>query len=227
MTISDYYLNARPYSKYLNITVCERDFDLNAFIYAELKNDVGEIPLMLVNDVIENKEKTKFIASIIGNKNAIKRHQLSPILKDFTVRLPSECVVQKVITGKNDIYYGGWGLILDEDMNPLYMENLVIERGVFNKHSTGIATGIVFRISPKVFTENGLLHRAISKNFIPGIATNDYSNSICKVFALDRGNSILKKDIIISDDNPFILKPVMPKSINVNEELNALLKSAV
>lgn len=230
MTIADYYLSAAPYghSWYRQVGGVYREEAFKAFMFAEIKKgEDNEVPLILVYAVNNSKDKTKFIAPIITNRVITKRQQLSAILKDFTIRLPSEYTVNTVVTNKGDIYHGGWGLILDKNMNPLYMESLILRDEKINGYLTTIPVGINFRISPKVFTEDGLIHKAISKNFIAGIAANEYTGLQKKVMNLTTHPRILKKNIIISDDNPFIIKPVMPKGININEELNSLLKAAV
>lgn len=116
---------------------------------------------------------------------------------------------RKLITTNGNIYYGGNGIILDKDFQPLLVCYTLIDR-------VRCSTQTV-RISSKVFTTNKMLERGISRILIPMIATIDNTSHIPE-----------KIKVAIDDFEPdFALVVEEPKTEEFDIEINNLLVNSL
>lgn len=124
------------------------------------------------------------------------------IIKWFSRALGYSGRIAKIRTPKGEVYYGTSGLILDKNMNPLFLSTRKIVR-------TGVperpfASRIVIYLSPKVFTDDtGIVNKALAKKGI-----TFYLSSVASP---NEGDP--KPEIIINDMSKFFKKVEKP---NVN-----------
>lgn len=143
----------------------------------------------------------------VFNNNIIKR-QTSQVLHAFK-SVSATGAVQKVTTNKGDIYYGCENMILDCDFNPLFI--VCADTTDINDERWNL----LYYVSPKVYHNEGLMHKAILKTFIPALASantvyfNMYNRSV---------------NIIISNKiDEFIVKPSTPKLGESEDAIKELL----
>ena len=225
MTISDFY--ERPYitrrlSDQGPIMTYDGRMSIDGFLLANLdENRKGEVPIILINDILYYFEYDKYLIPLTAYDHPIKRSQISTILKDFVLRKAKEVTLNKVQTSKDDIFYGATGIILDKDYNPLYLNTVELDANnrVINK--------LIYHISPRIFEKDGIVQKTIVKNFIPGIANFEISNYFRISSNCTYAKNITKSIIIDDSIDKFISKATPPSNINVNEELNATLKNYI
>lgn len=112
--------------------------------------------------------------------------------------------ISRAVTSKGDVYYGSPGLILNSSFEPIIIgiaEHNRTDYGIrFNRH--------VLKVSPKVFTSNGMLEKAIISRLIPYYTVNRID-----------GNTVR---VEIDDISKYVVRPIPPKS-KVQETMKEML----
>lgn len=127
--------------------------------------------------------------------------------------------LSKMKTGKGEIFYGGRGIILDCNFEPLLLCVIPVY-----KTGTWFTYGdhLICRISPKVFLcPENIVSKGIIKKIIPY-----YSDAhICfsGAYKFNTTNRYPRVTIIIDDIDNLITSPAVPSASTTNEVLNDCL----
>lgn len=179
-----------------NKDYCDID-DIKCFL--RFTND--SVPLYIAASQNRLKDDEVGIVPLEIN-NFIQRRQVSTILRDF-MNINYSGSLASIVTNKGDKYYGGRSLILDKDFNVLYIL-------CNNKDNTS-----TLYISPDVFNNDGIIHKAILKTIIPYVAAEGYVG-----YPRDKCNIVIDREMC----NSFIVKPKEPKVGScIDEEIRKLL----
>lgn len=137
---------------------------------------------------------------------------------DFSKRLV------KVTTSKGEIYYGGYGIILDKNMNPIFfcaLDGEITEEGLIYKSAK-------IYVNPSVFLTDGILEKGIIKTIIPAYV--EHGVSIYTSFSnanrqFKKKNGLIIPEIVVKDfTDDFFVKPSKPKpSTFTREKVNDFL----
>lgn len=207
----------------------------NRFITVEVNNDEFEIPLIAKGAIeyqlreLHNNNK-KIIIPLYSNTFSADVRTFDSFIRhsaplSFSQRL---C---KLITKKGEVYYGGRGLILDNNFNPLLFCSLKAKRFLAPDDTEAIHyIQVVTRISPSVFQEKSMVNTGIISKIIPLFSNMSfYLDSFPYTF---RSSTFRKTDvkdildplIIIGNIDDLVIEPVPPKpTSNINEDLNQFL----
>lgn len=137
--------------------------------------------------------------------------------------------IQKIVSNKGEVYYGGKGLIFDDKYNPLLICTLRLRKVVEDGTYTGKYFKHVIYVSPIVFMESGrLINRGIIKKLIPYCTGTEISfpSGTNTLFSTNRDRE--KAIIVVDDLDKFFVKPTVPKPQDcITESLNECLVNNV
>lgn len=155
------------------------------------------------------------------------------IIGEFFCNVTHNQRLLKIITGKGEVYYGGFGLILDEEFNPLLMCGLKA-RKIVTKNNEGIETTSMqyyrafCRISPIVFTDpTKLINKGIIKKLIPLYTSINilFPSDSCGISNNPESNKV---EIIVDDFSKLFITPIAPTpSKCINDVLNKCLNDNI
>jgi hypothetical protein len=199
----------------------------NKSIIIDTSQDTIELPTIglyyIHNNIKEcfmSDEMSDIILPLYRNGAEYTKKTFDSIIKEFFYHTNSSNRLSKCNDGKGGIYYGGPGLILDKDYNPLLMCTVVAEK--INKNDTTCLQYIkgICRINPRVFQEKDVVTRGIISKLIP--AYSDKNNRTCMLseYYSTPFNNI---QIIIDDFDQFFVSPIKPSGKNIQEQLNQCL----
>lgn len=201
----------------------------------EVNNDELEIPVIarvpFENLVLHNtynstiKEIKRVILPLYNNAPNIGKRTFDSIIAQlFSVSYGDR--LQKITTNKGEVYYGGKGIIFDENYTPLLLCTLAA-RNICTEDRGNIIVYYrpICHVNPKVFLEpNNLINRGIIKKLIP-YYTNRYvdfpveGTQFSKMDPDDR-----KVKVIVDNFDKFFIEPIKPSpSTCSNDALNECL----
>lgn len=192
----------------------------------DLTRDTIEIPVFaktIVEDTIINSPfTTKVVLPLYSNSNTYNRRTADSIIRSFFIRGNLTERLQKVVTNKNEVYYGMKGIILDEHFNPLIMATMSLDR------ESRLYKKITIYIHPEVFLNtNGLIHKSIIKKIIPFyISYNEdlFYRARRSSYRYRVENSVRPQVVIEDAAKKFIQSPSSPSPQScTNDKLNQLL----
>lgn len=166
---------------------------------------------------------TEVNMALFVNGLSYERRTSNTIFKLFTDVSFSKRLV-KVITSKGEIYYGGYGIILDKNMNPIFfcaIDGEVTEEGLIYKSAK-------IYVNPSVFLTDGILEKGIIRTIIPAYVEHgvsiytSFSNIKCQ---FKKKNNVIIPEIVVKDfTEDFFVKPSKPKpSTFTREKINDFL----
>ena len=130
-----------------------------------------------------------------------------------------------IITSKGQTYYGGYGILLDADWNPLMLATLLADKEPVSGSTSPVLYyyKAVLHISPKVFlNQTDLLEKSIIKKVIPFYLTNPIGR--VSSFRGTESDSLGTVQIEVDDMSRFFHTPVIPKPDTYSdEEMNRIL----
>ena len=182
----------------------------------------GDIPIMAYNETIRimreprmNMEENQFITIVVPLILGDRGKTCSgadTIMKTFTQRYGR---LNKVITPKGEIYYGGNGVVLDKDFNPLIYVTQTLN------FSNNITPKTTVHVSPAVFTDDvSSLNKSLLKKGIAYYLTHDVGG--WGQHSRDRA------EIVIDNGADLFIKPVKPTpGIDINKDINSILKARI
>lgn len=131
----------------------------------------------------------------------------------------------KIITSKGQTYYGGYGILLDADWNPLMLATLMAHRtSDLNSPSMELCFyKAILHVSPKVFlNQTDLMEKSIIKKVIPFYLANPLGMTL-------GGRGVMSEylgtvQIEVDDMSRFFHTPVIPRPDTYSdEEMNRIL----
>lgn len=207
------------FRKMLVVDVSSDEIEVPVIAKAAIEGTVAG-KLMDVNNV------QKVVVSLYVNSYTQTRRTADSIVNEFFSRTNFNSRLQKVITNKGEVYYGGKGIILDKDFKPLILCSLICKKTIDSSDTYMDYYKPVIRISPEVFlNESGLIHKSILKKIIPYYLTHSMKkvNNYSSTFR-DRIPKNTVPHILVEDSSRFIESPVLPNPNTCsNESLNELL----
>lgn len=200
----------------------------NRFLVTDVTGDEIEIPVIArrhIEDTISGAFQS--ISGTIGFKTIVlplyensvpyNRRTFYSFIRQFFSNVTFDNRLQKIISSKGEVYYGGKGIIFDSAYNPLILCTL---RAKKVKQSTGLFKLLYYKpviyVSPIVFTEpNKLINKGIIKQIIPFYTDRGiiFPNPGSIDFLADTTD--IEKDskaaVIIDNMDRFFVKPTVPK----------------
>jgi len=122
------------------------------------------------------------------------------ILKHFSRNNLWSGRIGKVTTPKNEVYYGGPGIVLDKDFSPLMLSTTKVTK----ERETVLRGQITIHMSPKVFTDDvSIVNRSLARKGVAYYLSNGLSR-----YALDDVEGRAK--VVIDDMSNFFKKVAKP-----------------
>lgn len=180
----------------------------------------GEIPIMAFHDAADvmqllirnNTPDTEFVEVIVpltldgGNKQC---SGADTILKYFTRRFGR---LTKVTTPKGEIYYGGNGLVLDRNFNPIIYVTKNLKPELTNQITT-------IHLAPSVFIDDvSVLNKSLLRRGIAYYLTHEVGD----------WDDQHQANIVIDDGKLIFKKPNRPvPTVDINQEVKKLLRENI
>lgn len=241
MELSDRFINEmlRPFSSGLSIYLSGTLEDCltldrgNVFNKSLVINTLGddiEVPVIarkqvesIINANLNDYKIEKALVPLYTNSQDQNRKTFSGIMREFFCNVSYKQRLLKITTNRGEVYYGGYGLILDKDFNPLLMCELKARRTKKEDNSGELFDTVQYyraacRVSPKVFIEpNKLINKGIIKKLIPLYTTTDVFLSIERRLPVSLDSR--KIEVIVEDFSQFFITPVKPIPGKCNNEV--------
>ena len=201
----------------------------------EVNNDEIEIPVIarrhfekVVSDNLAHPTTMrvkKIILPLYDNALSQERRTFDSIMVQLFANVGYGERLQKIITSKGEVYYGGKGIIFDESYTPLLLCTLTA-RSVHTEDNgnTMVYYRPVCHVSPKVFLEPGkLINKGIIKKLIPCYTSRDI-NFLRSNYNFSNNLEDRKVKVIVDNFNKFFIEPIKPTpSTCSNDTLNECL----
>ena len=195
-------------------------------------NDEIEIPVIarehFENLVLEkiNYPATgtkRIILPLYDNASSQERRTFDSIIMQMFNNVGFNMRLQKITTSKDEVYYGGKGIIFDESYAPLLLCTLTA-RKVYTEESGNsmVYHRPVCHVSPKVFLESDkLINKGIIKKLIPFYTSEEVSFPNCMFGANPESKKV---KVVVDNFDKFFIEPIKPTpSAITNDALNECL----
>ena len=236
--------NTQPYSTLISSVTLDTNNIYNKSIIINALEDDIEIPSIarshyesiistnyFYDKVKEIKKVGKIILPLYVNSYPQNKRTFNSIVKEFFTSVDYNKRLLKVITPIGETYYGGRGIILDKEFNPLLMCGIKARVSKINNYRGYVEKNMEYyrafcRINPIVFKEpNNLINKGIIKKLIPLYTSidirfpqNGFTNNA----------DSRKVEVIIDNFDKFFINPIKPTpSNNINETLNKCLNDNI
>ena len=196
-------------------------------------NDEVEIPV-IAREHFENLvlEKINYplavgtkriILPLYDNAPSQERRTFDSIIMQMFNNVRFGMMLQKITTSKNEVYYGGKGIIFDESYTPLLLCTLTARK----VHTEESGDSMVYyrpicHVSPKVFLESDkLINKGIIKKLIPFYTSEEVRFPNC-MFGVNPESKKVK--VVVDNFDKFFIEPIKPTpSAITNDALNECL----
>ena len=227
----DYYESSRLES---NLSLDSNNIFKKSLI-VDLDNDEIEIPVIartyFEKHIADNlkystiMEIKRIILPLYNNTADITKKTFNSIINQIFAQVNYSSRLQKVITSKGDIYYGGRGIILDKDFTPLLLCTLATRKASINGIDKMVFYRPICHISPKVFLEhNNIVSKGIINKIIPYYVNNDIEFPVIYNNAFTKNLDNKKVKVVVDNFDKFFIEPVKPTpSSTINDILNQCL----
>ena len=204
-------------------------------LVVEINNDEVEIPV-IARDHFESLISRnraypasmgikKIILPLYDNALSQERKTFDSIITQLFTNVRYGKRLQKIITNKGEVYYGGKGIIFDESYTPLLLCTLTA-RSVHTEDNgnTMVYYRPVCHVSPKVFLEpDKLINKGIIKKLIPCYTSRDI-NLPRSHYRFSNNIEDMRVKVIVDNFNKFFVEPIKPTpSACSNDALNECL----
>ena len=201
----------------------------------EVNNDEVEIPVIARVHFEKLVSYNMSHPTIMGIKRIIlplydnipsqERRTFDSIITQLFTNVRYGKRLQKIITNKGEVYYGGKGIIFDESYTPLLLCTLTARSGhTGDNDNTMVYYRPVCHVSPKVFLEpDKLVNKGIIKKLIPCYTSKDVNSPLDNYrFISDLEDK--KVQVIVDNFDKFFIEPIKPTpSTCSNDALNECL----
>lgn len=201
-------------------------------LIVEVNDDEVEIPVIarehfesLVSEKINcplSVGTKKIILPLYDNAPSQVRRTFDSTIIQMFYSVRFDMRLQKIITSKG-VYYGGKGIIFDENYAPLLLCTLTARK----VHTEEGGNSMVYyrpicHVSPKVFLEsNKLINKGIIKKLIPFYTSKEVRFPNC-MFGANLKSKKVK--VIVDNFDKFFIEPIKPTpSTTTNDALNECL----
>lgn len=224
-----------------NTNQLERDLSLdsnNVFrrsLVVEVNDNEVEIPVIareyfekFVSDNLDYPTIMgikKIILPLYNNTPDLERRTFDSIIVQLFANVGYGKRLQKIITNKGEVYYGGKGIIFDESYAPLLLCTLTARKvHTEDNGNTMVYYRPVCHVSPKVFLESDkLINKGIIKKLIPCYTSRDV-NFPRNNFRFSSNPESKRVKVIVDNFDKFFIEPIKPTpSACSNDALNECL----
>ena len=130
----------------------------------------------------------------------------SIIIEMFNVPYRSRLV--KITTNKEDIYYGGRGIILDRDYTPLLLCTYSVKKVLDDNGYNMVYHRPICHISPKVFSESDrVVNKGIIKKVIPFFSNTEITSPRNTTFLTGDASKV---KVVVDNFDDFFVRPNQP-----------------
>lgn len=222
-----------------NPTQLERELSLdsnNVFrrsLIIEVNDDEVEIPVIarehfesLVSEKINyplTVGTKRIILPLYNNAPSQERRTFDSIIVQMFDNVRFGIRLQKITTNKDEVYYGGKGIIFDESYAPLLLCTLTARK----VHTEEGGDNMVYyrpvcHVSPKVFLESDkLINKGIIKKLIPFYTSKEVGLPN-RIFGVNPESKKVK--VVVDNFDKFFIEPIKPTpSTTTNDALNECL----
>lgn len=199
----------------------------------EVNDDEIEIPVIARNYLEGLVLEKIHYPSSVGTKRIIlplydnapsqERRTFDSIITQLFTNVGYSKRLQKITTSKDEVYYGGKGIIFDESYAPLLLCTLTARK----VHTEEGGNNMVYyrpvcHVSPKVFLESDkLINKGIIKKLIPFYTSREVSLPDYK-FGVNSESKKVK--VVVDNFDRFFIEPIKPTpSATTNDALNECL----
>ena len=165
----------------------------------------------------------KIILPLYDNAPSQERRTFDSIIMQMFNNVGFNMRLQKITTSKDEVYYGGKGIIFDESYAPLLLCTLAARK----VHTEESGDSMVYyrpicHVSPKVFLESDkLINKGIIKKLIPFYTSEEVSFPNC-MFGVNPESKKVK--VVVDNFDKFFIEPIKPTPSNCsNDALNECL----
>ena len=165
----------------------------------------------------------KIILPLYDNAPSQERRTFDSIIMQMFNNVRFDMRLQKITTSKDEVYYGGKGIIFDESYAPLLLCTLAARK----VHTEESGNSMVYyrpicHVSPKVFLESDkLINKGIIKKLIPFYTSEEVRFPDC-MFGVNPESKKVK--VVVDNFDKFFIEPVKPTlSTCPNDALNECL----
>ena len=196
-------------------------------------NDEIEIPVIarehFENLVLEKIDyplavgTKRIILPLYDNASSQERRTFDSIIMQMFNNVGFNMRLQKITTSKDEVYYGGKGIIFDESYAPLLLCTLTARK----VHTEESGNSMVYyrpvcHVSPKVFLESDkLINKGIIKKLIPFYTSEEVRFPDC-MFGVNPESKKVK--VVVDNFDKFFIEPIKPTPFAItNDALNKCL----
>ena len=165
----------------------------------------------------------RIILPLYDNAPSQERRTFDSIIMQMFNNVRFDMRLQKITTSKDEVYYGGKGIIFDESYTPLLLCTLTARK----VHTEESGNSMVYyrpvcHVSPKVFLESDkLINKGIIKKLIPFYTSEEVSFPNC-MFGVNPESKKVK--VVVDNFDKFFIEPIKPTpSAITNDALNECL----
>ena len=222
-----------------NVTNGETTLDnhnaFNRLFVIDVSSDEIEVPVFAksaVESVVRDKLRlpymshvNKIIIPMYVNTYTQSRRTADSIVSEFFSRVNFNQRLQKVITNKGEVYYGGKGIILDKDFNILLLCTLACRRMKYKGIQVMSYYKPIIHVSPQVFLRgDGMIDKSILKKIIPFYVSQNIDSVYTNSGFISDIPEGTKPQILIDDVSKLIENPVKPTPQKYSDDmLNQIL----
>lgn len=196
----------------------------------EVNSDEIEVPVIarghFENRVSEKIRRQDFlqdlriILPLYDNSLRQERRTFDSIIRQL-FSVPFSNRLQKVITNKGEVYYGGKGIIFNENYDPLLLCTLAA-RNIQTEDGRNAMCYYrpICHISPKVFLEpDKLVNKGIIKKLIPFYISQDVRFPVVYSGNLHIDAEDTKVKVIIDNFDKFFIEPIKPTPTTCSNDI--------
>ena len=165
----------------------------------------------------------KIILPLYDNAPSQERRTFDSIIMQMFNNVGFDMRLQKITTSRDEVYYGGKGIIFDESYAPLLLCTLAARK----VHTEESGDSMVYyrpvcHVSPKVFLESDkLINKGIIKKLIPFYTSEEVRFPDC-MFGVNPESKKVK--VVVDNFDKFFIEPIKPTpSATTNDALNECL----
>lgn len=165
----------------------------------------------------------RIILPLYDNASSQERRTFDSIIMQMFNNVGFNMRLQKITTSKDEVYYGGKGIIFDESYAPLLLCTIAARK----VHTEESGNSMVYyrpvcHVSPKVFLESDkLINKGIIKKLIPFYTSEEVRFPDC-MFGVNPDSKKVK--VVVDNFDKFFIEPIKPTpSAITNDALNECL----
>ena len=165
----------------------------------------------------------RIILPLYDNASSQERRTFDSIIMQMFNNVGFNMRLQKITTSKDEVYYGGKGIIFDENYTPLLLCTIAARK----VHTEESGNSMVYyrpvcHVSPRVFFESDkLINKGIIKKLIPFYTSKEVSFPNC-MFGVNPESKKVK--VVVDNFDKFFIEPIKPTPSDItNDALNECL----